>query len=438
MLDSFPPSLIELIHRNPIVANTMSSSVQPFQISIPDSEIRDLHERLAKARFPDELDSAEWDLGAPLADVQRLTKFWRDKFDWRRAETVLNRLPHFTTTIQCEGYESLRIHFLHRKSGVKGAIPLLFVHGWPGSFLEATKIIDALTSPPNSSSSSKTDEQFAFDIVAPSLPNFGFSEGTKKRGFSIEQHAETLHKLMLQLGYEQYATQGGDWGYYITRAISLLYPGHCKATHFNMDVGAKPTFLKNPLLALEDAIRPLSAREKQGIARTEWFDNEGFGYNLLQSTKPQTLGYGLTDSPVALLAWIYEKLHDWTDAYPWTDDEVCTWVSVYWFSTAGPAASCRIYYEMGRSGPWGNRLTRDKVREWQSGVKIGISHFPRDIHVLPSTWTRTVGNCVFEKEHDAGGHFAAWERPMDLVDDLREMFGRGGGAYGVVEGRDGF
>lgn len=179
----------------------MSSPIKPYQISIPDSQIRDLHERLERTRFPDELESVDWDLGAPLADIQRLAKFWRDDFSWRRAEEQLNRLPHFTTTIQAEGYESLKIHFLHCKSNVKGAIPLLFVHGWPGNFLEATKILDSLTSASNG--------QVSFDVVAPSLPNFGFSEGTKKRGFSIEQHAETLHKLMLQLGYEQYVTQGG-------------------------------------------------------------------------------------------------------------------------------------------------------------------------------------------------------------------------------------
>lgn len=218
----------------------------------------------------------------------------------------------------------------------------------------------------------------------------------------------------------------------------MLYPQHCRATHFNMDVGDKPTFLKNPLLAAEAAVRPLTAREKQGVDRTAWFDEEGFGYNLLQSTKPQTLGYGLTDSPVALLSWIYEKLHDWTDSYPWTPEEVCTWVSVYWFSVAGPAASCRIYYEIGRSGFWGERLKRPQFKQWLGGVKIGISHFPRDIHVLPSTWTRSVGNCVFEKDHEGGGHFAAWERPLEIVADVREMFGKQGGAYRVVQGKDGY
>ncbi|KAK4943789.1 hypothetical protein LTR10_016692 [Elasticomyces elasticus] len=407
----------------------MSTSIERYTISVPDSNIQKLNDKLDSASFPDELDDAEWDYGAPLNDVQRLTKYWRHEYDWRRAEEKLNKLPHFVTAVQCEGYENLKIHFLHKKSTAKGAIPLIFVHGWPGNFLEATKIIDSL--------SSAEDGQVSFHVVAPSLPNFGFSEGTKKRGFAIDQYAETMHKLMLRLGYNEYVTQGGDWGWAITRAMSLLYPQHCKATHLNMDVGKPPTFLKHPLLAAEAALRPLSEREKQGAARSEWFRKEGFGYNIQQQTKPQTLAYGLADSPVALLAWLYEKLHDWTDEYPWTDEEVCTWISIYWFSTAGPAANCRIYRETGRSGPWGQRLTRDTLMQWQP-VKIGYSHFPRDIHVMHSTWTRTLGNCVFEKDHTRGGHFAAWECPEDIVSDLREMFGKGGGAYAVVHGKTGY
>lgn len=184
---------------------------------------------------------------------------------------------------------------------------------------------------------------------------------------------------------------------------------------------------------------PYNKREKHGVNRTRWFEQEGRGYNLEQSTKPQTLGYALADSPVACLAWIYEKLHDWTDAYPWTDDEICTWISIYWFSTMGPAASVRIYYETihnvdGRK----DKFDREKMRAWTPGVKIGFSHFPMDLNVLPSTWVRTLGNVVYEKEHDSGGHFAAWERPKEIVTDVREMFGKGGGAFSVVKSATGY
>jgi Epoxide hydrolase N terminus len=175
--------------------------VSPYIISVPDSQIEDLKQRLALAKFPDELEAAEWELGAPLADIKRLTTYWKDHFDWRKTEQNLNRFPQYVTDIQCDGFEGLKIHFLHKKSKVDGAIPLLFVHGWPGSFIEATKIINIL--------SQGGDGQPAFDVVAPSLPNYGFSEGSKKRGFALEQYAETFNKLMLRLGYQEYVTQGG-------------------------------------------------------------------------------------------------------------------------------------------------------------------------------------------------------------------------------------
>lgn len=178
------------------------ADIKPYTISIPASRVDDLKQRLALARFPDELDGAGWDMGAPLEDVKRLTKYWTEKYDWRSAEQELNDLPHFITDIQCDGFESLAIHFIHQPSKVKNAIPLLFIHGWPGHFEEVIKILkplgdgDGINSP-------------AFHIVAPSLPNYGFSEGSKKRGFAQEQYAETLNKLMLKLGYKEYVTQGG-------------------------------------------------------------------------------------------------------------------------------------------------------------------------------------------------------------------------------------
>ena len=177
-------------------------SVEPYTISIPDSQIQDLKQRLALTKLPDELADSGWALGSPLADVQSLIKYWRDEYDWRKAETTLNQLPHFTTNVQCAGFESLNIHFVHKRSSVPGAIPLLFVHGWPGNFLEVTKIIDSLAE--------GSAGHPAFDVVAPSLAGYGFSEGSRKKGFGLEQHARTYHELMQRLGYEQYVTQGGE------------------------------------------------------------------------------------------------------------------------------------------------------------------------------------------------------------------------------------
>ncbi|KXJ94773.1 microsomal epoxide hydrolase [Microdochium bolleyi] len=412
------------------------SDIKPYTIAVPDAAIEDLKLRLSLARFPDELDGADWDMGAPLADVRRLAKHWQTSYDWRAAEKRLNKLPQFVTPIQCGGgsFESLNIHFIHMRSSKPNAIPLLFIHGWPGHYQEVLKILQPLVE-----GGGDGDGAPAFDVVAPSLPNFGFSEGTKKRGFALEQYAETVHKLMLKLGYNEYVTQGGDWGCHISRALAHLYPTHCRATHLNMDNCSPPSFLRNPLLATQHLLTPYSAREQKGQDRTKWFNEQGRGYNLEQSTKPQTLGYALADSPVACLSWIYEKLHDWTDGYPWTDDEVCTWVSTYWFSTAGPAASVRIYYETahnvdGREG----KIGRERLREYTPGVKLGFSHFPMDLAVLPRSWFGTLGEVVFQREQESGGHFAAWERPEELVRDVREMFGKGGGAFGCVEGKNGY
>jgi len=179
------------------------SDIKPFTISIDDKRLDDLKLRLSNAKFPDELDDAAWDMGVPLSDMKRLTKYWESRYDWKRAEAEMNKLPQFSTTIQAEGFEPLSIHFIHQKSKVAGAIPLLFSHGWPGSFLEAVKIFKPLTEGGKGLP--------AFHVIAPSLPNFGFSEGTKKRGFGMKQYAETFHKLMLKLGYTEYVTQGGKY-----------------------------------------------------------------------------------------------------------------------------------------------------------------------------------------------------------------------------------
>lgn len=242
---------------------------------------------------------------------------------------------------------------------------------------------------------------------------------------------------MLSLGYHEYVTQGGDWGMMITRTMDLLYPEHVKASHVNMIRCQPPKFFSHPLQYLQHTLMPYSEKDKRGFERTEWFSKEGRGYNLQQSTKPQTIGYALADSPVALLAWIYEKLHDWTDNYPWTQDEILTWISIYWFSTAGPAASVRIYYEAVHSK--GKRLgSRDDTVKFIPKVPLGLARFPKELGVLPWTWARTMGPVVFESEYESGGHFAAHERPQAIADDLQKMFGRKGPCYGVVKDRDGY
>lgn len=354
-----------------------------------------------------------------------MTNYWKGQYDWTRAESKLNELPNYQATIDVDAFGSIDLHFVHQKSSGSNAIPLLFCHGWPGSYIEVSKILPKLLDP-----SART----SFHVVAPSLLNFGWSAGVTKRGFGLVQYAEICHKLMLSLGYTKYATQGGDLGFYISRIMGLRYPDHVLASHINLIRASQPSWSKHPLLALAHTTTPYTDYEVAGLKRSEWFTSEGSGYKAIQSTKPQTPGYAITDSPVALLAWIYEKLHDWTDSYPWTDDEVLTWVSIYWFSTAGPAASFRIYYEMTHQSASGQPyFHRQRAEEYIPSVKLGMCWAPREITVLPKTWGRTLGEIVYEKEHSHGGHFLAHENPDAIVGDLRDMFHAEGPISQVVK-----
>lgn len=355
--------------------------------------------------------------------MKRLAEYWKNGFDWRVQETKLNEHPNYHQRIKVEGFDELDIHYIHQPSDSPDAIPLLFAHGWPGSYLEVTKMLASLK---------ESNNGVAFHIVAPSLPNFAWSEGPKKTGFNLAKYAECLHNLMQKLGYERYVTQGGDWGFYITRAIGLLYPESCLASHVNMIRASQPSWTSHPVLALQHALTPYTDGDRKGLERGAWFQNEGQGYRILQSTKPQTVGYALTDSPVALLAWLYEKLHDWTDDYPWTDDEILTWVCIYYFSTAGPAASLRIYYEAThpQAGVW-----KERTQVWIPKVKLGLCKTPRELGLVPNTWGRTLGPVVFESDKDKGGHFAAYEVPEEIVKDLRQMFGKRGPCYRIIESK---
>ncbi|KAM0326983.1 hypothetical protein ACHAQA_006104 [Verticillium albo-atrum] len=398
----------------------MAGPATPYTINVPDAKIDALNAKLDNTTWPDPAPVLEdWEYGSPRADIKRLAKYWRDGFDWRAQEAKLNKLPQFKADVSVEGFGDIGVHFVHQKSQAKNAIPLLFCHGWPGSFIEVVKILPLLTA---------ADAEVSFHVVAPSLPNFGFSDPVGKPGFALAQYAEAIHKVMLKLGYDRYVTQGGDWGFGVTRMVGKQFPEHCLASHVNHVYCKPPEFLKHPLLYLQSKL-PSSAAEVERKARTDWFFGEGFAYNRLHSTRPATLGFALADSPVGLLAWIYEKLVEWTDGYDWTDDEVLTWIGLYWFSTAGPDASTRIYKE----AQGGSAKNGQAHIQYLPGVKLGVSLFPKDLILFPSSWLHTLGPIVFERWHTDGGHFAAWERPEQLVKDVVTMFGEGGGASDVAE-----
>ncbi|KAI0320756.1 Alpha/Beta hydrolase protein [Amylostereum chailletii] len=400
------------------------SSETPFTIAVHDDKLASLKRKLALTEFPDELEDAGWDYGVPLADIKRLVERWQNGYDWRVHEQEINNtLPMFTRDIDVDGFGALNVHYVHKKSDVANAIPLLFVHGWPGSFLEVTKILPLLIA--------SSPEHPSFNVVALSLPGFSFSEAPKKKGFGPIQIAELANKLMLSLGYSEYVTQGGDWGHWITRLMASAYgPANVKAWHTNFRYAWRPRLLTHPIAYLTHFFSPHTEEERVGLERHKWFEDLGRGYDIQQRTQPQTIGYSVADSPVGLLAWIYEKLVNWTDGYKWDDDEVLTWVSIYWLSRGGPGASQRIYYE--------NRTTWQKQISAYPTIPMGISYFPREICVPPKSWSCTIGKVAFESTHKHGGHFAAHEKPDDLVADLRKMYGKGGPVFGVVPNKSGY
>ncbi|KAL3453024.1 alpha/beta-hydrolase [Aspergillus insuetus] len=401
--------------------------IMPFKISIPDSRLQRLQQKLALTDFPNELedldpasDKEKWSRGAALPEIQRLASCWKDHFDWRKVEARLNEeLPQYTMEIEIKGFGSYTIHFVHQRSDAavaadgERAIPLLFLHGWPGSFLEVSKILPLLAK--------RGEDGTSFHVVAPSLIDFGFSEGSRSKYFSLAQHAEAYHKLMLALGYEEYVIQAGDLGYVISRLMTSKYGAtNIKALHTNSAIPTEPTPESHPDIYKDLQNEPLSDFDKAGLGRTAFFSKDGMGYVAVLTTRPQTIGYSLTDSPVGLLAWIYEKLHDWTDGYPWTDEEILTWVCIHYFSRAGPAAPGNLYFALERDSPApGNPFA--VVQGYITDVPLGISRFARDLVLLPKAWNRTLGPVVLQREHERGGHFGAWECPAEIVGDLRRL-----------------
>ncbi|KAJ5342552.1 Alpha/beta hydrolase fold-1 [Penicillium brevicompactum] len=423
------------------------SSITPYKIAVSDEKLQRLRQKLEHTTFPDELDDSGWDMGVPLGEIKRLVSIWRDQFDWRAQESKLNEtLQQLNVRVAVDGFGDLDIHALHHKSGNPNAIPLLFIHGWPGSFLEATKLIPLLTQ--------NDGDGPVFDMVAPSLPNFGFSQGVKKnkRGFGLAQYAETVHKVMMALGYSEYVVQGGDWGSMISRTISQFYPQHVQAIHLNFIPVIPPYPWRSPYQFLKSLVSvPFSAKDRSLIAQTVGYFTGANAYMKQQATRPQTLGYGLHDSPVGLLAWIYDKMHSWSDDYQWTDEEILTWVSVYYFSTAGPMASTRIYFEA--SAPKGQVDESEDPQEMNlkymslehvlgvrapQNVHFAVAQFRRELIMFPMAWYGSIGNVVQESEYDSGGHFAAWEVPGLLAADVKKFLGKEGPAYGVVAGKDGY
>ncbi len=377
----------------------MSDAIQPFRIETPDDAIDDLRRRLRATRWPERECVDDWSQGIPLAYVQEVCAYWAEKYDWRERASRLDAFPQFRTAI-----DGLGIHFYHVRSPHPEALPLVITHGWPGSVVEFQKVIGPLTDP----TAHGGDAADAFHVVAPSLPGYGWSDKPKTKGTNVERIADLWAALMGRLGYGRYVAQGGDWGAMVTTHVGIQDPEHCAAIHLNMPIAAPDPATMNDL----------TEREKSALAGIQHYQEWDSGYSKQQSTRPQTLGYGLVDSPAGQAAWILEKFWAWTDCdgHPenvLTRDELLDNVMLYWLPGAA-ASSARLYWESFRGQTGGLPEVH---------VPTGCSIFPKEIFRMSRRWAeKRFTKLVYWNELERGGHFAAFEQPEIFVNELRVCF----------------
>jgi len=373
------------------------TEITPFRVEATDDELTDLRDRLHRTRWPEAETVDDWSQGLPLAYAQDLCRYWADEYDWRAREARINAVPHFRTEV-----DGLGIHFIHARSPHDDAFPVVLTHGWPGSVIEFLDVIGPLTDP----TAHGGDASDAFHVVCPSLPGYGFSDKPARTGWNIERIARAWTELMARLGYERYGAQGGDWGAMVTASIGLADPERVAGIHLNMPVAAPDPSTFNDLTPVETAALARLADHR------EW----GTGYSKEQSTRPQTLGYGLVDSAAGQCAWIVEKFWDWTDCdgHPenvLSRDQLLDNVMLYWLPGAG-ASSARLYWESFRNP----QLEPIKT-------PTGCSIFPHEIIRLTRRWAeQRFSDIRYWNELDKGGHFAAFEQPARFVGELRNFF----------------
>jgi pimeloyl-ACP methyl ester carboxylesterase len=374
--------------------------MREFTIAVPEPDLDDLRYRLARTRWPEAATVAGWTQGVPLDYARELTDYWANSYDWRRCEAELNALPQFRTGLDGGGDDRVEIHLLHVRSKHADATPLLLTHGWPGSIIEFVDIIGALTDPP--------DPRDAFHVIAPSLPGYGFSGKPAVAGWGVERIATAWAQLMDRLGYDRYAAAGGDWGSVVTTALGIGAPENLVGIHLTMPLAPKPP---------EGTVAPLTGEELARLAEAEAFGKVGRGYSAEQSTRPQTLGYGLADSPSGQAMWIIEKFWDWTDCAGHPEnavprDRLLDNVMLHWLPNTG-ASSARLYWES-----FSGMRRMDEV-----GVPTGVAQFPHEMSKLPRSWiAQRYTDLRHWSQPKSGGHFAALEQPEVYVEDLRAFF----------------
>jgi pimeloyl-ACP methyl ester carboxylesterase len=373
-----------------------TAAIHPFRIDVPDQVLDDLRKRLGETRWPEPETVDDWSQGAPLAWIQDICRYWGDGYDWREREARLNRFDQFTTTI-----DGLDIHFVHQRSPHPEAKPLVITHGWPGSIVEFHKVIEPLTDPTRHGG----DSNDAFHVICPTLPGFGFSGKPTSTGWGVERIADAWATLMARLGYDRYFAQGGDWGSAVTRSLGAQDVDHCAAIHITLAMGTRPR--------IDGEATP---DEQRALKGAEYYQTWDSGYSKQQATRPQTVGYGLADSPAGQAAWILEKFWAWTDCDGHPEnvldrDELLDNVMFYW-ATNSATSSARLYWE-----------SFAKARATQLSVPVGVAVYPKEIVAPVRAWMQAdYPNIVHWSEQPKGGHFAAFEQPELFVADIRSCF----------------
>ncbi len=379
----------------PVVAQR-DKGITPFTYRAPQSALDDLKQRLLRTRWPEAETGPGWSQGVPLAKMRALVDYWRDGYDWRRCEAALNRIPQFRTDI-----DGLGIHLIHARSKHANALPIVMTHGWPGSVIEFMEIVAPLTDPTEYGGRAED----AFHVVAPSLPGFGFSDKPSAKGWNADRIAKAWGELMGRLGYARYIAQGGDWGTFVTMRMAQLRVPGVAAIHITM-----PQVIPDQLPA------KLTAAQQRAIDAQKRFETDGSGYFALQSTRPQTIGYPLADSPVGQAAWIYEKFHAWTDNKgnpedALSRDQMLDNITLYWLTDTA-ASSARIYAEHAGIDASKNAGNVE--------LPVGVSMFPREIFPAPRDWAEQFfPKLIYWNEPARGGHFAAFEEPELFVREIR-------------------
>jgi pimeloyl-ACP methyl ester carboxylesterase len=401
--------------QGPSLMNSKSSeTIRPFKVHIPNDALKDLRKRVLETRWPDKETVADQSQGANLSKLKSLAEYWGKSYDWRKAEKKLNAFPQFITTI-----DGVDIHFIHVRSKEPNAMPIIISHGWPGSVIELLKIIDPLANP--TAYGGKAED--AFDVVIPSLPGFGFSGKPTEAGWDLDRIAKAWAELMNRLGYKRYVAQGGDWGAGIVNSMAVQAPAGLLGIHSNL-----PATLPNEAaMALGNGIAPegFSERERAAFNHLSKSIREGgFTYKTTMTSRPQGVGYGLSDSPAGLAAWLF--LHPGFSTWSYgsdakqspTIDDVLDNVSLYWF-TGTATSSARIY--------WENRnieiISAASQKTNLITLPVAITVFPEDVYTSPESWARRAySNLIYFRDVDKGGHFAAWEQPQLFTQEMRAAF----------------